>query len=47
MKDFYKILDITADAPQEEIKEQYRFLIQAWHPDNSPIPHKKPRLKGK
>lgn len=33
MEDYYRILDLSVDASQEEIKEQYRLLIQAWHPD--------------
>jgi curved DNA-binding protein CbpA len=33
MKDYYKIFEIAPDASQEAIKEQYRFLVQAWHPD--------------
>jgi curved DNA-binding protein CbpA len=33
MKDYYKILEIAPDAPQDAVKEQYRFLVQAWHPD--------------
>jgi len=33
MKDYYKILDVDTDALQDDIKEQYRFLIQALHPD--------------
>jgi CheY-like chemotaxis protein len=33
MKDYYAILEVPSTATQEEIKEQYYFLIQAWHPD--------------
>jgi formylglycine-generating enzyme required for sulfatase activity len=33
MKDYYKVLEIHLDATQEQIKQQYRFLVQAWHPD--------------
>jgi len=36
MKDFYQILEITPDASQDAIKAQYRFLVQAWHPDKFP-----------
>ena len=33
MKDYYAILEVLPNATQEEIKEQYFLLIQAWHPD--------------
>ncbi len=33
MKDYYAILELPPTASQEEIREQYLLLIQAWHPD--------------
>ena len=30
---FYRILGVTADAPDEEIKRQYRSLVKEFHPD--------------
>jgi len=33
MLDYYEILEVSLDATQEQIKAQYRFLVQAWHPD--------------
>jgi len=33
MKDYYKILEVSPDATSEQIKKQYRFLIQAWLPE--------------
>jgi curved DNA-binding protein CbpA len=33
MKNYYQILEVPPDALQEIIKEQYFFLVQAWHPD--------------
>jgi formylglycine-generating enzyme required for sulfatase activity len=33
MKDYYQILEVEPDASQEEIKSQYRFLVQGFHPD--------------
>ena len=33
MKDYYAILEIPPTASSEAIREQYLFLIQAWHPD--------------
>ena len=32
-KDFYKILDISKDASQDEIKKAYRKLAHKYHPD--------------
>ncbi len=36
MKDYYAILEVSPTASQREIQEQYRFLLQAWHPDKFP-----------
>jgi len=33
MKDYYAILDIEPNATADDIKAQYRLMIQAWHPD--------------
>jgi curved DNA-binding protein CbpA len=33
MKNYYQILEVEPDASAENIKEQYLFLVQAWHPD--------------
>lgn len=33
MEDYYKILEISSDAPQEEIKKAYRLLAMMYHPD--------------
>lgn len=33
MKNYYDILEVTPSSSQEQIKSQYRLLIQAWHPD--------------
>ncbi len=45
MKDYYEILELPSDATQEEIREQYYFLIQAWHPDKFPRPAQKARAE--
>jgi curved DNA-binding protein CbpA len=33
MKDFYRILGVTLNFNQDELRARYRFLIKAWHPD--------------
>ncbi len=33
MKDYYAILEVPPTASSDAIREQYLFLIQAWHPD--------------
>jgi len=35
-KDYYAILDVKSDAPQEEIKKQYKALALKYHPDKNP-----------
>ena len=47
MKDYYEVLDIPSNALQESINEQYRFLIQAWHPDKFPNPAQKAKAEEK
>ena len=33
MEDFYQVLGVSPTASQEEIKERFRFLAHAYHPD--------------
>ena len=33
MKDYYNILGISPFSTQDEIKERYQYLAQAYHPD--------------
>ena len=43
MDDYYRNLEVSREASQEEIKAQYSLLIQAWHPDK----FRKPEQKAK
>ena len=36
MDNYYKILGVDPNASQVEIKERYRFLANAYHPDKFP-----------
>ena len=33
LPDFYKILGVSHDASQDEIKNGFRILVKEWHPD--------------
>lgn len=34
-KDYYRILELSAKASQEEVKAQYRRLAKMYHPDTN------------
>ena len=44
MKNYYQILEVASDASQDIIKDQYRFLVHAWHPDK--FPNSKQKIKA-
>lgn len=44
-KDYYKIMGITRDATQDEIKRAYRLLARKYHPDVSKEPDAEARFK--
>ena len=43
MKDYYGILELSPNATPDEIKAQYRLMLNAWHPDK----HSNPEHKAK
>jgi hypothetical protein len=47
MKTFYELLDLEPGATQDQIREQYLFLIQAWHPDKFPNAAQKAKAEEK
>lgn len=47
MIDYYDILEVELDATQDQIKAQYRFLVQAWHPDKFVSAESKSKAEAK
>ena len=47
MKSYYQILEVSETASHDEIKKQYRFLSQAWHPDKFPTSEQKRKSEEK
>ncbi len=47
MNDYYEILEVNQNASQEQIKAQYHFLVQAWHPDKFVSAHHKAKAEEK
>jgi len=41
---YYKILEVSNDATQGEIKNQFRRLVKEWHPDKNPDPTTKEKM---
>lgn len=46
MENFYAILGIAPNAPQEEIKKTYRVLAMRFHPDRNTSPAAGKRFIG-
>jgi curved DNA-binding protein CbpA len=46
-QNYYQILEVQPDASGDKIKEQYRFLVQAWHPDKFSKADQKARAEEK
>ncbi len=45
MKDYYKILELPMTSTPDEIKSQYRLLVNAWHPDKFSSPEQKSKAE--
>jgi DnaJ domain len=41
---YYKILEVSNNATQTEIKNQFRRLVKEWHPDKNPDPATKEKM---
>jgi cyclophilin family peptidyl-prolyl cis-trans isomerase/protein-disulfide isomerase len=41
MKNYYRILNLQPDAPDEQVKKQYKALLREWQPDKFSSPQEK------
>lgn len=46
MEDYYGTLGVSPRSSADEIRERYRFLAQAYHPDKFPDPRNKERAEA-
>ena len=44
-KDYYKVLAVSRDASQDELKKSYRKLARKYHPDVSKVANAEERFK--
>ncbi len=44
-KDYYKIMGVSRDVTQEDLKKAYRKLAREFHPDVSKAPNAEQRFK--
>src|SRR5260370_16628210 len=35
-RDYYEVLGVNRDAPEDDLKKAYRRLAMKWHPDRNP-----------
>ncbi len=40
-KDYYEVLGVSPQASQKDVKERFRFLSHAYHPDKFATPSQK------
>ena len=46
MQNYYEVLDVPSRASQQEIKDRYRFLANAYHPDKFSTPAHKAQAEA-
>lgn len=44
-RDYYEVLGLDRSATQEQIKQAYRRLVMAYHPDRNPAPDATDRFR--